>query len=426
MMQNIKVLIVLLLFCVGILGCVSRAPMSLMPTPILYKDARINPFAHLQAGLADPAINVFYCTLRAPSATAGQYYGNQFSSQLHLGKAQIVIAGPDLNWSQVQSMSLQVEENSNIPLLISSVHQQATIGRSAHYTSEIPSGMHRFIDAINAELIMAKDKDIMIYVHGTKVDFANGVSLAAEVDHFSGRDFVSIAFSWPSHQNIFSYLIGIDKHRAIDSAPGLAQLIRILSEHTHAEKINILSYSAGGRVASRALVALADGKTGEALKLLARRYRIGSVVFAAADVEENLFLKRIEAISGLSERAVITVADKDKALIFAQKLMGGAPRIGSSAAERDLEQFILAHHLRNVEIIDVSLGAATRGFDITGHHYWYRHPWMSSDIVFLMRTDLPAVHRGLSRTELTGVWYLSAEYPSNVTKAAAQTLKGQW
>ena len=46
----------------------------------------------------------------------------------------------------------------------------------------------------------------MVYVHGTKVDFVNATILTAEIDHFAGRDFVGLAFAWPSHQNILLYL----------------------------------------------------------------------------------------------------------------------------------------------------------------------------------------------------------------------------
>ena len=81
---------------------------------------------------------------------------------------------------------------------------------------------------------------------------------------------------------------------------------------------------------------------------------------------------------------------------------------------------------RNVEIIDVSAGKEERGFDIVGHHYWYRHPWMSSDIIFLMRTDLPPSRRGLSSSEVEGIWYLSSDYPEKIKRAAEIELDGQW
>lgn len=36
------------------------------------------------------------------------------------------------------------------------------------------------------------DKEIMVYRHGTKVDFRNAAILTSEVEHFAGRDFVSL------------------------------------------------------------------------------------------------------------------------------------------------------------------------------------------------------------------------------------------
>ena len=80
----------------------------------------------------------------------------------------------------------------------------------------------------------------------------------------------------------------------------------------------------------------------------------------------------------------------------------------------------------NFEIIDLSRGKEQRGFDIVGHHYWYRHPWASSDILFLLRTDLPAEQRGLSFSEDGQVWYLDPQYPQRIRKAAKKHLDGQW
>ena len=96
---------------------------------------------------------------------------------------------------------------------------------------------------------------------------------------------------------------------------------------------------------------------------------------------------------------------------------------------QNVKQYRTPHEwatMLNVEIIDVSYGQKVRGFNISGHHYWYRHPWMSSDIIFLMRTDLPPHRRGLSPTELEGIWYLSPDYPEKIQKAAEKELKGQW
>jgi len=90
------------------------------------------------------------------------------------------------------------------------------------------------------------------------------------------------------------------------------------------------------------------------------------------------------------------------------------------------ETYIVDKDLSNVEIIDVSIGQNIRGFDIVGHHYWYRHPWMSSDIIFLMRTDLPPSRRGLSAAEQQSIWYLSPDYPEKIRLSAEIELEGHW
>ena len=110
-------------------------------------------------------------------------------------------------------------------------------------------------------------------------------------------------------------------------------------------------------------------------------------------------------------------------IIIGILILGG---IGAFLYYSPTEQSITPTSISNVEIIDVSIGQEIRGFNITGHHYWYRHPWMSSDIIFLMRTDLPPARRGLSPAEMESVWYLSPNYPEKIRDAAGTELKGQW
>jgi esterase/lipase superfamily enzyme len=150
-----------------------------------------------------------------------------------------------------------------------------------------------FAAAINIELAVAQDKEIMVYVHGTKVDFLNSLVITAEVDHFAGRDFVGIAFAWPSHQNILYYLLGQDVTRARDSSQALRALLEFLAAHTTAKRINLLSYSAGARVASKALYELRSTHPFRSPEDLQQTFRLGSVIFAAifaaADVPIETF-----------------------------------------------------------------------------------------------------------------------------------------
>lgn len=411
-----------------ITGCSSHKTLTLMPTPVLYQDSSIDPFAHLSPAQQITTTQVFFATNRAPKFTEGRLkYGNVLDSNIHLGKATISMGATNNDWDTLYKTSLSIEKSEPIPIKVDKIIEQAVIsGKPTRSYTNLTPQLQNFLDAVNAELAEALDKEIMIYVHGTKVDFSNSTILTAEIDHFAGRDFIGFAFAWPSHQNILSYLLGTDVRRALDSSPALENLIIFLSENTAAEHINILSYSAGGKVSSKALYELRQTFNELDSKQLKDKFRLGSVVYAAADVEVDIFLERLPAISEMAEQVVITVSDNDNALKAAKRYMGGDYRAGTLEAEEIEEDFIVRKHLSNVEIIDVSYGKDVRGFDIIGHHYWYRHPWMSSDIIFLMRTDLPPHRRGLSEAELEGIWYLSDDYPEKIREAAEAELKGQW
>jgi esterase/lipase superfamily enzyme len=425
-MSTILVLVILTAFFMT--GCSGHKPLTLMPTPIIYQKSGIDPFAHLTPAQKNTTTQVFYATNRTPDFIGDKTgYGNTVDSNIHLGKATIRMGDSITDWDSLYKSSLSIEQTEPIPIKVDKIIEQAVMpGDGIQQNYDLTPQQQEFVNTINLELSEAVDKEIMIYVHGTKVDFSNSLILAAEIDHFAGRDFIGLAFAWPSHQNILSYMTGTDVRRALNSSPALQNLIILLSEHTTAEHINILSYSAGGKVASKALFELRQRFSGLNTKEIKRKFRLGSVVFAAADVEVDVFLERLSAISEIANQVVVTVSDGDNALKAAQRYMGGTFRAGSSEAEKIEEEFIVQKHMSNVEIIDVSFGKKVRGFDIIGHHYWYRHPWMSSDIIFLMRTDLPPSRRGLSAAELEGIWYLSADYPEKIRRAAEIELSGQW
>ena len=423
-----KIVIIAMLAAFLLAGCASHKTLTLMPTPVIYQNSSIDPFTHLTSAQKSTKTQVFYATNRVPKFSENETgYGNGLDSITHLGKATIRMGDLNSKWDDLHKSSLSGKQTQPIPLTLEKTVELAVMPPNVKWpNNSLTPELQAFVDLINAELAVDVDKEIMVYVHGAKVDFANSAMLTAEIDYFTGRDFVGLAFAWPSHQNILYYLLGVDVRRALNSSAALQSLLVLLSEHTTAEHINILAYSAGGKVASKALYEIRQTFSDLNSSELKGKFRFGSVVFAAADVSVDVFLERIPAISALANQVVVTVTDDDNALKTAKLVMGGAFRAGSLEAERIEEVFIVSNDLSNVEIIDVSMGQSVRGFDIVGHHYWYRHPWMSSDIIFIMRTDLPPSRRGLSPAELEGIWYLSADYPEKIRKAAEVELEGQW
>ncbi len=430
MQKSISPFITLFAGLLLLAGCSGPKPVTLMTTPVIYSNAAVDPFAHLDPEEKTISTKVFYATNREPlTADDGHLsYGNGVSNKLHFGQVTVRMGDKNASWQDLYLASMEEERAAPVPLFLEETHEWATLNpKNAESPALVLSpALQAFADKINSELAQAADKEIMLYVHGTKNSFLNAVILTAELDHFAGRDFVSFAFAWPSHQNIFTYLFGIDVHRAWHSTLSLHTLIDFLARYTQVEHINLICYSAGGRVASKALFEMHRTHADLSVQELKKTFKLGTVLFAAADVPLEVFLKRLPAIAEMAQNVVVTVSDEDNVLQAASEFMGGGERIGSKQAESREEDFVMNNTIDNFEIVDLSHGKEKRGFNIIGHHYWYRHPWASSDIIFLLRTDLPARQRGLESSDLEGVWYLTHDYPDRVRQAAEKELKGQW
>jgi esterase/lipase superfamily enzyme len=401
----------------------------LMETPVIYHQAEIDPFAHLDESQKTTSINVFYATNRNPQPSRPkQPYGNGISTRLHVGQAAILMGDPDTRWEHLYNASISPSRERPVELYLGGTSEMASIAQDEFLDKDqiLSPSLKNFADAINLELAKSENKALMVYVHGAKFDFFRSCALTAELDHFAGRDFVGIAFSWPSHQTILTYISGIDVHQAWSSTRSFRSLIRFLSRSTMAQTINIISYSAGGRLVSKALFEMRQLHNDLNPEELKNFYKLGAVIFAAADVSVDDFLYRLTAISELARQVVVTVSDDDDALETAQIVMGGEARIGTDEAELIEEEFAMARAISNFEIVDLSRGKEDRGFDITGHHYWYRNPWASSDIIFLLRTDLPGYRRGLSPSELNNVWFFGPDYPDKAKDAVRKEIGSQW
>jgi esterase/lipase superfamily enzyme len=167
-------------------------------------------------------------------------------------------------------------------------------------------------------------------------------------------------------------------------------------------------------VVNEALRILHDRHAAEGVDL-SERFRIGTVYFAAADVPGDEFLDALPAMNTLAQRIVVTVSSNDGALQLSQRILGNrGGRIGlqrTDISEENLKRVTAADRL---EVVDVSRGWEGRGFDITGHRYWFDHPWASTDVVLALRTDLDPEQRGLGKTGLGLLWTLPEDYPERL------------
>ncbi len=412
----------------GLLSACRASLEPLMPTPALFTETGVDPMAHIPEDERWVPRRVYYATTRDRTSTRRAIdYGNRAGEQLSMGAALVGFGPEDMSWADLQAATLTPGMDGRPPLTINGVFEagrfpiDATAAEAAQ-----PNRAGWVLENIDQAVSSARDKDILVYVHGAKVDFYNACAFAAQLDHFMGRDLTSVAFAWPTHQNIFAYGVGGDVGRAYHSAPALATLLEVLASDTSARRIHVLCWSAGGRVTSRAMALLRERHADLDHHALQEKLRIDTVYFAAADVPMDQFLEELPAIHEVAGEVVVTQSSHDGALASAERFMGGGLRIGllhdDAVSE---EERIWLRELERLHVIDVSRGADDRGFDITGHRYWFNHPWASSDVLLAIRTDLGPADRGLvgvtpdhpsPAREI--IWTIPSDYPDRLRNLA--------
>jgi hypothetical protein len=78
------------------------------------------------------------------------------------------------------------------------------------------------------------------------------------------------------------------------------------------------------------------------------------------------------------------------------------------------EEKAIVGQANRLEYVDVSIGHEGRGFDITGHRYWFNHPCASTDLLLSVRTDLEPEERGLEPGKNPIVWWMPEDYPARI------------
>jgi esterase/lipase superfamily enzyme len=189
--------------------------------------------------------------------------------------------------------------------------------------------------------------DVLIYVHGFKQTFERAALDAAHLSDaikFRGRTMV---FSWPSKAGLFDY--AYDRDSAMFSRDDLERVLSSIVSAPGAGRVHIIAHSMGTML------------TLESLRQLYARYgdtatsKIGAVVFAAPDIDLDVFSSAIKDVGPLTGKITVVAATNDRALELSAQLAGGVTRVGAA------EKAVIEH--LGVRVID----ASDAGWGIINH-----------------------------------------------------------
>ena len=131
-----------------------------------------------------------------------------------------------------------------------------------------------------------------------------------------------MVFSWPSKGSLFDY--GYDRESAMWSRDALDRVLARLIESPYVARIHVVAHSIGTMVA---MEALRESYARRGSSLVAR---LGAVVFAAPDIDIDVFRSSVQRVGTLASRITVIVASNDRALAVSGWIAGGTPRVGTA------------------------------------------------------------------------------------------------
>lgn len=180
--------------------------------------------------------------------------------------------------------------------------------------------------------------DVLIYVHGFKQTFETAVLDAAHLSdgiRFRGRTMV---FSWPSKAGLFDY--AYDRDSAMWSRDDFERVLSALVSAPGAGRVHIVAHSMGTMLSLESLRQL-YARFGDTVTS-----KIGAVVFAAPDIDMDVFSSAIHRIGPLAGKITVIAATNDRALVLSGQIAGGMTRVGAA------EKAVIAQ--LGVRVVDAS------------------------------------------------------------------------
>jgi esterase/lipase superfamily enzyme len=414
--------------CAGCNAAIHPYRLEMMPPPAIYTTGVISSPDERHRELRDGVVSLPYATPREPAGADDDepFYRNARGSVLRLGMAVVSTAVDDKTRHGEQHEA--PEQNASPMLLEVTGAEELGVLAATHAPfaaadfdpSAAESGPRDFAAAIDSTLLDGPGRDVYIYVHGYKVVFENAVAVSTELWHYLDYEGAFIAFAWPSIPRRTAYFG--DLETAEMAAIVLRRFLTYLSTETHARRIHIVGYSAGTRVVATALAGLALSQPARpSQEECSTHNRIGQVVLIGSDMDRALMgLQFSDGVLDLVDGFTVYVSSKDKALNISRRLHG-RDRAGEAFAPGQppavAKAWLDAHP--KLSVIDVT--DAAESTNENGHRYFRKSPWVSSDILIMLRFGLGPEARGLVRSADSAMWRFPPDYIERLSAAVAAT-----
>jgi esterase/lipase superfamily enzyme len=221
----------------------------------------------------------------------------------------------------------------------------------------------------------APEPEVLVFIHGYNVSFEAAARRAAQIAYDLDFKGVPMLYSWPSAASGLDYVA--DGVAAEWSQPHFTAFLRHVLNTPEVRRVHVIAHSMGNRVLTEALVMLATTPPA------ANSAQLGQIVFAAPDVDADVFTQHAKQFAGRAERYTLYASDKDRALNLSQRF-AGYPRAGQAGAG-----IVVVEGVDTIDATELDTG-------LMSHSYIGNHRSILSDLYYLIqRGEVPDNRFGL-------------------------------
>ncbi|MGH1439060.1 MAG: alpha/beta hydrolase [Cellvibrionaceae bacterium] len=405
---------ILLVLCIS--GCTSYSSISqiaAMPEPLIYSDLNIKNYFFPRKLKENK--DIFYITDREPTKKVdiATYYNSNRSSILRVGSGE------------VQSSILNNKNKINISKIDEYGYLTAALpygkltSRSDDHLKKIPIADSLFAEKINRKLSTSSQKDIYIYVHGYKTVFENPLLVSSEFWQYMNNDGVFIAYAWPATPKRLAYFKDVETAQL--SGHNLRLFIEYLNHHTDVERIHIIGYSAGTRVVITAIQQLALKHHDKDNEFIKQHIRIGNVILAASDYDSRIFAASAgNELLNIPEMMTIYMSSTDDALGLSNLLFSEG-RLGQFIENsNNMPNTTKMFFTNNKKLFFINASNAQKANSGNGHGYFFNSPWVSSDLLLILKHNLSPQKRGLIKEKDKINWSFSNNHVERLSTISSR------
>lgn len=248
----------------------------------------------------------------------------------------------------------------------------------------------QFLERGREILVRHGTKQVLLFIHGFNVDFDDAVRRTAQFAYDLHFDGPAVLYSWPSEGKVHRYPADVGNTEW--SGPRFIEFLRLLRLHLGADEVHIVAHSMGNRL----LVGLLNAMSEQPPALPTTAAALGQVVFAAPDVDTEVFKAMAANLKGQAKQFTLYANSGDLAL-KASKAIHKYPRAGD-AGPMGADLLILPP----IDTVDAT--AVDTSF--MGHSLYGDNHTVLSDLIKVLREGIPPKQRnGLDELTRFGSTY---------------------